>query len=177
MHRWLGHLARICAIAGAGLCLLVALVTVVSVLGRNLLDHPVLGDVELAQIGVAIGIALCLPWCQLRRAHIIVDFFTQRLSQPSIWVLDAAGAVLMTLTCLLLAWRTLVGAVSVHEAGETTMIMSLPMWWAYAGLVPGLLLTAAIAFWQAVLLLAGRLAVPLQDPSSIASDTAGQADR
>ena len=33
------------------------------------------------------------------------------------------------------------GALAVHEAGETTMILGLPMWWTYALLAPGLALT------------------------------------
>ena len=49
-----------------------------------------------------------------------------------------------------LAWRTSVGAISVREAGETTMIISLPMWWAYASLAPGLGLSALIALAQTV---------------------------
>jgi TRAP-type C4-dicarboxylate transport system permease small subunit len=50
--------------------------------------------------------------------------------------------------CRLLAARTGAGAKAVLEAGETTMIIGLPMWWAYAMLAPGLALTAAIALWQ-----------------------------
>jgi hypothetical protein len=48
----------------------------------------------------------------------------------------------------LLAWRTSVGALSVREAGETTMIISLPMWWAYACLAPGLALAGWVALVQ-----------------------------
>ena len=51
----------------------------------------------------------------------------------------------------LLAWRTGVGAVAVYEAGETSMIRALPMWWVYASLAPGLALAALIALLQAAL--------------------------
>jgi TRAP-type C4-dicarboxylate transport system permease small subunit len=37
---------------------------------------------------------------------------------------------------------------SVREAGETTMIISLPMWWAYACLAPGLALAGWVALVQ-----------------------------
>jgi TRAP-type C4-dicarboxylate transport system permease small subunit len=57
--------------------------------------------------------------------------------------------------CALLAWRTGVGALAVHDAQETTMILSLPMWWAYASLAPGLALAALIAIVQASRLLRG----------------------
>jgi len=155
MHHFLRSAARAFALAGVSIALLVALVTVISVIGRAVLSRPILGDVEIAQVGIALCISLCLPWCQLRRGHIIVDFLTQRLAPPHQWLMDAAGGVLMAVMCVLLAWRSAVGALSVHEALETTMILGLPMWWAYAGLVPGLALGAAVAFWQAVLQVAG----------------------
>ena len=156
MHLLLRRLAQWSALAGALVGLLVAGVSVFSIAGRYLLSRPVVGDVEITQMGIALCISLCLPWCQLQRAHIIVDFFTQGVPQRTQWLLDAAGCVLMAVMCLLLAWRTVVGAVSVHGAFEQTMILGLPMWWAYARLAPGLLLAALVALWQAMLLAAGH---------------------
>jgi hypothetical protein len=49
---------------------------VASIAGRALLNRPIPGDVELTHFGIALCISLCLPWCQLRDANIIVDFFT-----------------------------------------------------------------------------------------------------
>jgi TRAP-type C4-dicarboxylate transport system permease small subunit len=128
----------------------VAAMTVSSIAMRATLSRPIPGDVELTQIGVALAISLCLPWCQLRRANIIVDFFTQRLRDRSNHLLDAAGALLLAAMCALLAWRTGVGAVAVREARETTMILGLPMWWSYASLAPGLGLTALVALVQSI---------------------------
>ncbi len=156
MHLWLRRLSRWFALAGALMAMLVAGVSVWSIAGRYWLSRPVTGDVEITQMGVALCISLCLPWCQLQRGHIIVDFFTQRLTERSQWLLDAAGCVLMAVMGLLLAWRTVVGALSVHEAFEQTMILGLPMWWAYAGLAPGLILASLVALWQATLLMAGH---------------------
>lgn len=51
----------------AACALLVAGMTLCSVIGRNLFASPVRGDVELSQLGIALAIALCLPWCQLKR--------------------------------------------------------------------------------------------------------------
>jgi hypothetical protein len=58
------------------------------------------------------------------------------------------GNLSLVLLYGLLAWRTSIGAVSVREAGETTMIISLPMWWAYACLAPGLALAGWVALVQ-----------------------------
>jgi TRAP-type C4-dicarboxylate transport system permease small subunit len=156
MYRLLARLAWWFALVG-GLCAaLVAVMVVVGIAGRALIDRPIPGDVELTQFGIGVCISLCLPWCQLHGSNIIVDFFTQRASPATNRRLDAFGGLLMTVMTWLLAWRTAVGAMSVFEAHEATMILDLPMWWTYAMLAPGLGLAGLIALWQAVLRLAGR---------------------
>ena len=156
MQRWLQRLAWWFAVA-AGVCACaVAAMTVASIAGRALLSRPIPGDVELTQLGIALSISLCLPWCQLQRAHIIVDFFTQRMAARGIRRLDAAGGLLMALMVALLAWRTGAGAFAVQGAGEQSMILGLPMWWIYAALAPGLALAGVIALLQAGLRWRGR---------------------
>ena len=154
--RLLRHLAQAFALFGAAVALGVAALTVVSVVLRALTTQPIQGDVELAQFGIALAISMAVPWCQLRGANIIVDFFTQRLPAARIRRLDGVGALLIAAMFALLGWRTGVGAFAVHAAGETSMIRGLPMWWVYAMLAPGLALAAWIAALQGWLQLRGR---------------------
>ena len=140
-------------LAGAAVALAIAFLTTVSVAGRALFNEPIPGDIEITQMGIALAISLCLPWCQLRGANIIVDFFTQKIGAQSRRWLDALGCLCLTVMYGLLAWRTGAGAVAVREAGETSMIISLPMWWAYAALAPGLFFAGLIALMQAWFLL------------------------
>ena len=144
------------ALLGSFIAMLVAAMSVYSIIGRALLSKPLFGDVEITQLGIAASISLCLPWCQLHRGNILVDFFTQATSVRARQLLDAAGALLLAAMCVLLAWRTTMGAIAVREVSETSMILGLPMWWAYASLAPGLLLSALVAVWQAALLLVGQ---------------------
>lgn len=146
LSRWFGLL-------GAGVALLTGFMTFASVFMRAVFQYPIPGDVELTQMGVALAISLCLPWCQSERANIIVDFFTQRASAANLRRLDGLGGIALSLMYAVLAWRTSVGAMAVRSAGETTMIISLPMWWAYASLAPGLALAALISLGQSLELL------------------------
>ena len=77
-----------------------------------------------------------------------MDFCTQSSTEGTRNRLDAVGNLSLVLLYGLLAWRTSMGAISVREAGETTMIISLPMWWAYACLAPGLALAGWVALVQ-----------------------------
>lgn len=146
--RGLQALVQALAWLGAAVALATAGMVVWSVVARAVTSRPIQGDVELTQLGVALAISLGLPWCQWRGANIIVDFFTQGLAERRRRRLDAVGAWLLATMVALLAWRTGVGAVAVHAAGETSMILSMPMWWSYAMLAPGLALTALVAAWQ-----------------------------
>lgn len=139
------------AIAGSAIAFGAGVMVVASISLRALTTRPIQGDVELTQFAVALAISLALPWCQLCSANIIVDFFTQRLGERPQRRLDGVGALLIAAMCALLAWRTSVGAFGVYEAGETSMIRGLPMWWVYASLAPGLALAALVAVVQAVL--------------------------
>ena len=152
----LRRLAVLFAVVGGLAACAVALMTIVSVAGRAALAQPIPGDVELTQFGTALCIALCLPWAQLHGSNIIVDFFTQRARERTLRVLDAFGALLLALMVGVLAWRTAAGALAVHDAFETTMILGLPMWISYVVLAPGLALTAVIALVQVKLHLGGR---------------------
>jgi TRAP-type C4-dicarboxylate transport system permease small subunit len=142
--------ARVLALAGGAIFAAITLMSAVSVGGR-LLGHPIPGDFELAQLGCAVAIAFCLPYCQLQRGHIIVDFFTTRASQRTRHALDTLGGVLLALVMALVAWRTGAGALAMRASGETSMIMGLPVWVAYALMAPAFALTALAALRSALL--------------------------
>ncbi len=158
-------LSRWSALIGAAIAMLVAAMTSVSVMGRWLLKSPIQGDVELTQLGIGIALSLCVPWCQLKGSNIIVDFFTQNASESTQRKFDGLGSLLIGITLVLLAWRTGVGAMSVKESGETSMILSLPGWWIYAALAPGLALAAIISFTQAAFQFSGKSISALCEPS------------
>jgi TRAP-type C4-dicarboxylate transport system permease small subunit len=134
---------------GALLCALVLAVTA-SILGRWLFDTPLLGDVELMQLGCAVAIAAALPYCQWHGGHVMVNVFTQRAKPHTQRTLDRAGALAAAAIYLLLAWRAGVAVADLRASGETTMLLAIPLWWAYVALVPGLLLAAANALYAVV---------------------------
>jgi TRAP-type C4-dicarboxylate transport system permease small subunit len=112
-------------------------------IGGRLLNRPIQGDFELVQVGCAVAIAFFLPWCQLARGNIIVDFFTARASERAQRSLDAAGGLVLAAAMALLAWRTGAGALAMKAGGEVTMITGVPIWLAYAAMAPAFALAAA----------------------------------
>ena len=148
--RLLDPLAKLCAIAAGMLLVVVTFMTCGSLIGRNFFGLTIIGDFELSGAAVGAAIALFMPWCQLRRGNIIVDFFTAKASGRTVRGLDRFGALLLALVMALLAWRTALGGLSAWNAGSGTMLMGFPTWIVYAAMVPPLALTAVIGFAQSL---------------------------
>lgn len=146
-------LERICrylAYFGGGLLLATTPVTLGSVMSRYFLNMPLMGDFEIVQTAVATCIACFLPYCQLKGGNIIVDFFTTGVSKRGQARMDAGGALLLSAMMFLLGWRGIVGGIAIHQNQETTMLMGIPVWIAYAAIVPGFLLTCFVAAYMAL---------------------------
>lgn len=150
MRRALDALATALALAGGTVLVAVAVLTGWSVTGRWLGGRPLLGDVELVQLGTAAAIALFLPYCQLRGSHLFVDFFTARASGPVQKGLDRFAALAAGVLFLALAWRAAAAVVDMYGAGETSMVLGIPLWMPYAAMVPGLALAALAGIVQSL---------------------------
>jgi TRAP-type C4-dicarboxylate transport system permease small subunit len=141
---------KVAAVAGALVFTALVGMSIVSITGRKLWSAPVPGDVELLQICSAFAAATFFAYCHLNRGDVKVDFFTDRLPPRAVHALDAVGSLLVGLFGGLIAWRTGAGAVMVGQAGETTMILGLPLWLGQALMVPGFILLAAAGLYMAV---------------------------
>jgi TRAP-type C4-dicarboxylate transport system permease small subunit len=145
----LSLMARSSAILAGVLLTVITLITCGSLIGRNTIGLTLVGDYELTAFTAGAAIALFLPWAQLKRENIIVDFFTSKASTGSVVWMDRFGALLLALLMLLLTWRTTVGGMSAYDTQTTSMMLGFPEWIVYVFMVPPFLLTAVIALYQA----------------------------
>ena len=148
--RLLEPLAKLCAILAGLLLTFITLMTCASLVGRNTTGTTLVGDFELTGVATGAAVALYLPWCQLTRGNIIVDFFTSGASARTRSALDRFGALLLALAMGLLAWRTAIGGVNAWDSQSGTMMLGFPEWIVYAAMVPALALTAVIGLVQAL---------------------------
>ena len=144
------QLCKAFALFGGSILVAVALMSVASVIGRALFGQPLTGDFELVQMGSAIAVAAFLPYCQMRRSHVIVDFLTHNAGPTLRRVLDFIGALLLAACVAVIAWRTIVGTLAIKDSGETSMLLGLPVWYAYAAIAPSLILLAVAGFYTAL---------------------------
>jgi len=142
--RWLSLLG------GAVFLALVAM-SIVSIVGRKLFSAPVPGDVEVLQMAAAFASASFFAYCHLNGGDVKVDFFTARASAKVVHWLEAMGSALVGVFGSVVTWRSFAGALSIREAGETSMILGWPLWIAQILMVPGFVLLALAGFYMAAL--------------------------
>jgi TRAP-type C4-dicarboxylate transport system permease small subunit len=148
--RVLRGLAVFCALLGGVLLVGIGLMTVTSVVRREFFGGAIVGDFELTAAAAGATVALFLPWCQISRGNIIVDFFTANRSETTRNALDRLGALLLALTLAVLAWRTTLGAMSAWQSKSGTMMLGFPEWIVYSAMIFPMALTAAVALTQAI---------------------------
>ena len=143
-------LAKACAILAGVLLTAITLMTCVSLIGRNTTGWTIVGDFELTGFAAGAAIALFLPWCQVTRGNIIVDFFTVKASPATRDKLDRFGALTLAVALGLMTWRTTLGGLNAWNTKAGSMMLGAPEWMVYLLMVPPLALTTLIALAQAL---------------------------
>ncbi len=151
-----GGLARMTALIGGAVLIALVAMTCASITGRALVPFgpgPVPGDFELIEIGVGFAVFASLPWCTYMRAHARVDIAAPLLGRAGNRAVDIVSAGLMLAAAVLIAWRLWSGMLDKRAYGETTFILQLPLWTAYAACLAAALvfaLTAAFCLWRSL---------------------------
>ena len=135
---------RLLALVGGGLLVVAIVLTLVSVAGRYFFSWPLPGDYEIVEIVCAIGVFLFFPYTHATNSNITAEFFTSALSEKSKLVLDTAHDVAFALVAALLTWRLSSGLADKFETGETSILVSIPLWWAYSFAVLSLALLTVV---------------------------------
>lgn len=172
MHRFMEKLARIMAVLGGLVLSFLIIMTCLSIVGRtiNSVLHsdmiqgimpgiasallatgigPINGDFELVEAGLAFAIFAFLPLCQLGNGHASVDIFIShfpKLNQKMQVIIDMVFAA----TLILIAVKLFAGMQSKQNSGQTTFLLQLPVWWAYAASLFGAVIAALVATYIAI---------------------------
>ena len=112
---------------------------------RTFAGGQVKGDFEIVALASGIAILLFLPYCQARRAHVVVDVFTAWLPRRVLRRLDALWSVALAVGAAALAWRLALGLEEAWRRDDVTMMLHLPLYAAYAAAVIGVAATSLLA--------------------------------
>lgn len=135
MIAWIYRLANWAALLGGVVLVALTLMVVASVSGRALIDlglGPIPGDFELVEVGVGIAVFYFLPWCYLKGGHATVDLLYMHMPKWFQRAIVIFSDLLMMAVWLVMTWMLWQGLVEKKEYAETTFILQMPIWWAYA---------------------------------------------
>ncbi|TNJ46304.1 TRAP transporter small permease [Phaeobacter sp. B1627] len=171
MHNYMTGLARVMAMIGGAVLMVLILLTCTSVAGRVLdgFFHgdwmesnlprfaewmaarvgPINGDFELVEAGVAFAIFSFIPLCQITAGHAAVDVFANTLSPRVNRALRMATEITFALVLMLIAWRLAEGTLSKYQNGETSFLLEFPIWWAYGASLVSALVAAIVGIYMA----------------------------
>ncbi|OHC70459.1 MAG: hypothetical protein A3H93_13880 [Rhodocyclales bacterium RIFCSPLOWO2_02_FULL_63_24] len=147
--RVLNNMCRFFAICAGIMLVLMALMSLTSIVGRTLFDMPILGDYELVQMMSAVAVTMSLPFCQMIRGHIIVDFFTTGMPPRVNKVLDIVASLVLAVAGFIFSWRVCLGMIELYGNGDASMLLNLQTWWGYAFMVPSFFLLGCAALYTA----------------------------
>jgi TRAP-type C4-dicarboxylate transport system permease small subunit len=147
LGRALFRLSETIAVVGGLFLVVVTALTVASVVGRGALNAPLLGDSEIVEVGCAVAIFAFLPYCQMRGANVIVDFFTMAAGPRTRALLDTIMDAVFLACVGVLVWRLALGGLGAYRSGDNSMFLRIPLWWGYlAGWLVSLVWCATSAY-------------------------------
>jgi TRAP-type C4-dicarboxylate transport system permease small subunit len=155
MHRFFTWIARVTAIVGGLVLMVLVALTTLSIIGRTInktmhsdfavstlgsLAQRIIdmgfgeinGNYELLEAGVAFAIFSFFPICQLYNNHATVDVFTSGLSPRALRILRAFWEIVLSVTIIFITWRLYEGMLRYVGNNETTLFLQMPVWWSYA---------------------------------------------
>lgn len=187
LHRIVLGLARIMALMGGVVLILLVLITCISILGRvvNTALHSALmmsvapglatwlidagvgairGSYELVEAGMAFCIFAFIPFCQVTMGHASVDIFTKALPTRANRLLELLISVLFAVALVTIAIQLNAGMLRKLSSGQTSLLLEFPVWWAYAASLVGAALAAVTSVYIVLMrlyeLLSGRMIAP-----------------
>ncbi|MGI9400368.1 MAG: TRAP transporter small permease [Rhizobiaceae bacterium] len=133
-------LAKLFAIFGGIVLLVIVAVNFLSILGRFFFSSPLVGDFELVKTGCAVAISAFLPICQLMRGNVIVDFVTAGLSERTRQIMDGISGALFAMVAIFFTWRMFYGIQDMYKYSEETMLLQIPVWIPFIPVIASFLL-------------------------------------
>jgi TRAP-type C4-dicarboxylate transport system permease small subunit len=105
-----------------------AAIVTVSVIGRYFFNAPIPGDYDVVGILCGCAIFSFLPYCQMVRGNVVVDFFTNNTPDRVKSSLDAAGVTLYLVAIALFTWRLFYGAIDLYQQNEVIAAFNFYRW-------------------------------------------------
>jgi len=115
--RWLPYLASI----------MIIIILVINVVGRFIFNKPLLGTVEIIEMGMVIVGFIAIPFASYKRSHVRVDFLVSYFPQKARLILSVIGFFLSFGITGIITYQSIILAIKyVHTLGQATPLLNIP---------------------------------------------------
>ncbi|MDX1527149.1 MAG: TRAP transporter small permease subunit [Gammaproteobacteria bacterium] len=108
------------------------------------------GYEDFVRLAISAAALMLLPYCQLKRGHVVVDLFAGMLPRAAWQALTRTSLVAMAALALFLAYWMALGMQETRADGALSRVLGWPEWPFYLPGIVSLLLWAAVAAHQAI---------------------------
>jgi TRAP-type C4-dicarboxylate transport system permease small subunit len=102
------------------------LLTVADVSGRYLFNLPIEGSTEVTQQLLVSLAYFGLVWCTMKKAHIKLDLFTERIPLVAWAIIDILFYLLSVVLFSCIAWQNFIMARDSMLAGHSSWVLNIP---------------------------------------------------
>ena len=158
MIKWLWRLVEFWALLGGLILFAIVLVTSLNVtafgldrlarlFGGNVPALP--GYEDFVRLVISVAALMFLPYCQLRRGHVVVDLVSDHMPRTAVVRLDRIWLIAMAGLAIFLAVWMSIGVIETRADGVLSPVLGWPEWPFYLPGIVSLFLWAGVAMVQA----------------------------
>ncbi|MHC5654667.1 TRAP transporter small permease subunit [Stappia sp. ICDLI1TA098] len=125
---WLSGLENAFNMIAAASILVLMLLAVVQIVGRNLFNWPVPGFIDITEQAMAVFAFMGIAYCQRVGGHIRMELFLGKLSGRSMWIAEMVGVFAIWLVVAALIYGSWYHFYRSWELGDSSIDIALPTW-------------------------------------------------
>ncbi|GEL76974.1 TRAP transporter small permease [Tenuibacillus multivorans] len=127
MERLVRHLCLGLQYVAQFVLFIMAIMVTLDVLGRWLFKSPIIGTVDIVEVGLIIVIFASLAFTHLKEEHITVDFVVEKFPKRIQSIIEMFINLCITVVMLLISWSLWGNAIRLMESNTVTGDIRLPL--------------------------------------------------
>ena len=120
--------SRVGRIIGAGLLVVLVLLTVSDVVLRHFFNAPIPGTLELIELGLGVIVFLSLAFCAFQKGHVVVDVVVMQFSKRAQVIITAIMYLCSAGMIGVISWQLFLHAMRMLDMSRVTAILRISVY-------------------------------------------------
>ena len=121
------HVCRVLNAIASILLFVLMVLGAADVIGRYLLNAPIIGTMERGQVILALMVFLSWGYTQIKKGHVNVELFISKFPPHIRAITDFITTLFMLVFTILIVWYSAIMAIETHYTGEKIYVIHWPL--------------------------------------------------